>query len=102
MGPWIVTADEIPEPSNLKIATRVNESLKQDSNTRYMIFNLPEIIRQLSFGMTLLPGDIIATGTPSGVGFARKPPEFLQSGDVVECKIEGIGLIRNRIQLDQN
>lgn len=96
-GPWIVTADEIPEPQNLALRCRVNGELKQDSNTRHMIFDIPAIIETLSLGMTLEPGDIISTGTPSGVGFARTPPEFLKPGDTVECEIEGIGVLRNRI-----
>ena len=99
MGPWIVTADALPNPHHLRITSRVNGVTKQDSNTSQMIFDIPETIAQLSLGMTLLPGDIIATGTPSGVGFARTPPEFLKPGDVVECEVEGIGLIRNRIAL---
>jgi 2-keto-4-pentenoate hydratase/2-oxohepta-3-ene-1,7-dioic acid hydratase in catechol pathway len=97
LGPWIVTADEISDPQNLHITCRVNGILKQDDNTSKMIFDIREIISQLSLGMTLLPGDIIATGTPSGVGFARTPPEFLKPGDFVECSIEGIGSIRNHI-----
>jgi 2-keto-4-pentenoate hydratase/2-oxohepta-3-ene-1,7-dioic acid hydratase in catechol pathway len=97
MGPWIVTADKIPDPQNLSLRSRVNGVLKQDSNTRHMIFDVATIIAVLSRGMTLEPGDIIATGTPSGVGFARTPPEFLKAGDVVECEIEGIGLLRNRV-----
>jgi 2-keto-4-pentenoate hydratase/2-oxohepta-3-ene-1,7-dioic acid hydratase in catechol pathway len=97
MGPWIVTADEVGDPHNLKVVCRVNGQVKQDSSTTHMIFNVPATIMHLSDGMTLLPGDIIATGTPSGVGFARTPPEFLKSGDVVECEVEGVGLIRNRI-----
>ena len=98
IGPWIVTADEIPDPQQLDITCRVNGVTKQDSNTRYMIFNLPTIIEILSRGMTLDAGDIIATGTPSGVGFARKPPEFLKPGDVVEVEIERIGVLRNWIE----
>lgn len=97
LGPWIVTADEIPDPQDLRITCRVNGVVKQDSQTSLMIFDVAETIVQLSRGMTLLPGDIIATGTPSGVGFARKPPEFLQPGDVVECEVERIGLIRNTL-----
>ncbi len=97
MGPWIVTADEIADPHKLRVITRVNGEVKQDSNTAFMIFDIPEIIRQLSNGMTLLPGEIIATGTPSGVGFARQPPEFLHPGDIVECEIERIGKIRNEV-----
>jgi 2-keto-4-pentenoate hydratase/2-oxohepta-3-ene-1,7-dioic acid hydratase in catechol pathway len=97
IGPWIITADEIPDPQQLNITCRVNGVTKQDSNTRYMIFNIPTIIEILSRGMTLDSGDIIATGTPSGVGFVRKPPEFLKPGDVVEVEIEQIGVLRNRI-----
>jgi len=97
MGPWIVTVDEIPDPHKLRLTCRVNDILKQDSNTTHMIFNIPATIDHLSRGMTLLPGDIIATGTPSGVGFARQPPEFLSPGDVVECEIQRIGKIRNMV-----
>lgn len=97
MGPWIVTADELTDPHHLRVTSRVNGFVKQDSNTAMMIFDVPSIINHMSCGMTLLPGDIIATGTPSGVGFARQPPEFLQSGDVVECEVEGIGIIRNKV-----
>jgi len=95
MGPWIVTADELGDPHNLNIACRVNGVAKQESNTRHMIFKVPATLVHLSNGMTLIAGDVIATGTPSGVGFARKPPEFLKPGDEVECEIEGVGLIRN-------
>jgi 2-keto-4-pentenoate hydratase/2-oxohepta-3-ene-1,7-dioic acid hydratase in catechol pathway len=97
IGPWIVTADDIPDPQALDITCRVNGVVKQSSNTRYMIFNIPTIVEILSRGMTLDAGDIIATGTPSGVGFARKPPEFLKPGDVVEVEIEQIGVLRNRV-----
>ncbi len=97
MGPWIVTADEVQNPQSLHITSRVNGVTKQDSNTKLMIFDVPATIEHLSLGMTLLPGDIIATGTPDGVGFARKPPEFLKAGDVVECEVEGVGLIRNTV-----
>jgi len=97
MGPVVVTADEIDDPQQLALQSRVNGVVKQSSNTRHMIFPIAEIIHVLSRGMTLEPGDIIATGTPSGVGFARTPPEFLKPGDVVECEIEKIGVLRNRI-----
>jgi len=97
LGPWIVTADKIPDPHQLHITCRVNGVTKQDSNTEHMIFRIPDIIAILSRGMTLDAGDIIATGTPSGVGFARKPPEFLKPGDVVEVEIEKIGVLRNRV-----
>lgn len=97
MGPWIVTRDEIPNPHALALRCRVNGVSKQESNTSDFIFDIPSLIEWLSKGMTLLPGDILATGTPSGVGFARTPPEFLKPGDVVECEIDGIGMIRNRV-----
>lgn len=97
MGPWLVTADEIADPQNLNLSLRVNGVTKQDSNTSMMIFSIPRIIAVLSNGMTLEPGDIIATGTPSGVGFARKPPEFLKPGDVVEAEIQDIGMLRNPV-----
>ena len=97
LGPWIVTATAIPNPHNLQVTCTVNGVQKQNGNTNQMIFDIPETIRQLSLGMTLLPGDIIATGTPSGVGFARTPPEFLVPGDIVECHVEKIGTIRNKI-----
>lgn len=99
IGPWLITADEVTDPQNLAITCRVNGVTKQDSSTQHMIFDIPTIIEYLSLGMTLLPGDIIATGTPSGVGFARTPPEYLQPGDVVECEIEQIGLICNTIKV---
>ncbi len=97
MGPWIVTADEIADPQNLAISCRVNGVTKQDSNTGMMIFSVRQIIAILSLGMTLEPGDIIATGTPGGVGHARKPPEYLKPGDILETEIAGIGLIRNPV-----
>ncbi len=97
VGPWIVTADEIPDPQHLQVTCRVNGVVKQNANTEVMIFHIPDIIAILSRGMTLDAGDIIATGTPSGVGFARKPPEFLKPGDVVEVEIEKIGVLRNRV-----
>lgn len=97
MGPYIVTADEIAEPQNLAISCRVNGEVKQSSNTRYMIFDIATIIECLSKAMTLEAGDVIATGTPSGVGFVRQPPEFLLPGDVVECEVEQLGVLRNYI-----
>ncbi|MGI9047090.1 MAG: fumarylacetoacetate hydrolase family protein [Burkholderiales bacterium] len=96
MGPCLVTADEI-DPANMRVTTRVNGETKQDSNTRYMYFKIPRLIAELSLGMTLEAGDIISTGTPQGVGFARTPPEWLKPGDVLETEIAGIGMMRNRI-----
>jgi 2-keto-4-pentenoate hydratase/2-oxohepta-3-ene-1,7-dioic acid hydratase in catechol pathway len=98
MGPWIVTADEIPDPQNLKLYLRVNGVTKQEDTTANMLFDVRSIISILSEGMTLEAGDIIATGTPSGVGFARNPPEFLKAGDVMETEIEGIGTLRNPVE----
>lgn len=97
LGPWIVTADEL-DPSALRVQTRVNGVTKQDSNTRFMVFKLPRLIREFSAGMALEPGDVMITGTPEGVGFARKPPEFLKVGDAVEVEIEGIGTLRNTVE----
>ncbi len=97
MGPWIVTADEIPDPQQLAVRLRVNGVTKQDGNTHDMIFNVRSIIASLSLGLTLESGDIIATGTPSGVGFARNPPEYLKPGDMMETEIEGIGTMRNPV-----
>jgi 2-keto-4-pentenoate hydratase/2-oxohepta-3-ene-1,7-dioic acid hydratase in catechol pathway len=96
MGPWIVSADEL-DPSDLAIRSRVNGVSKQDSRTKFMVFKIPRLIAEISAGCTLWPGDMIITGTPAGVGFARTPPEYLKVGDVVEVEIEGIGVLRNTI-----
>ncbi len=98
MGPWVVTRDEIPDPHHLRLRCLVNGVVKQDSTTAEFIFDIPAIIEWLSLGLTLLPGDIIATGTPSGVGFARNPPEFLKPGDIVQSEVERIGVMRNRVR----
>lgn len=97
MGPWIVTADEIPDPAGLGLRLRVNGETKQDSTVGDLIFDIPTIIEVLSRGQTLEPGDIIATGTPSGVGMGRSPQEWLRVGDVVEAEIDQIGALRNTI-----
>jgi 2-keto-4-pentenoate hydratase/2-oxohepta-3-ene-1,7-dioic acid hydratase in catechol pathway len=97
MGPWIVTADDL-DPSDLAIRSRVNGVGKQDSRTKFMVFKIPRLIAEISAGCDLWPGDMIITGTPAGVGFARTPPEYLKVGDVVEVEIEGIGVLRNPIQ----
>src|SRR5712691_13413988 len=96
-GPWIVTSDEVANPQTLNLQLRLNGRVKQDGNTRDMIYPVDPIIEWASKGMTLLPGSMIATGTPDGVGFARTPPEFLKAGDVMETEVEGIGLLRNKI-----
>ena len=97
MGPAIVTADEIGDPHNLRLTLRVNGETKQDSNTNDLIFNIPTLLATLSRGMTLEAGDILATGTPSGVGMGQNPPAYLRPGDVVEAEIEKIGVLRNRV-----
>ena len=97
LGPWIVTADDL-DASALRIQTRVNGTTKQDSNTRFMVFKLPRLVQEFSAGCRLEAGDILITGTPEGVGFARKPPEFMKVGDVVEVEIDGIGILKNIVQ----
>ncbi|GFI62109.1 putative protein YisK [Clostridiales bacterium] len=97
MGPCIVTADEIAYPPALKITAKVNGELRQNSSTDLLITDIDHIIHELSMGMTLKAGTIIATGTPSGVGMGMKPPCFLNEGDIVECEIENIGVLMNRI-----
>jgi 2-keto-4-pentenoate hydratase/2-oxohepta-3-ene-1,7-dioic acid hydratase in catechol pathway len=97
MGPWIVTAAGV-KLDDLRVICRVNGAEKQNASYKQMYFKIPRIIAELSRGLTLEPGDIIATGTPSGVGFARKPPEFLKHGDVVETEITGLGVMRNTIR----
>jgi 2-keto-4-pentenoate hydratase/2-oxohepta-3-ene-1,7-dioic acid hydratase in catechol pathway len=99
LGPWIVTADEIPDPAVLEVSLRVNGVEKQRSTTSKLIFDIPTIVASLSEGLTLEPGDLILTGTPEGVGFARKPPEFLHDGDVVECEVAGLGVLRNPVKV---
>jgi 2-keto-4-pentenoate hydratase/2-oxohepta-3-ene-1,7-dioic acid hydratase in catechol pathway len=96
LGPWIVTAGGFAH-DDLRLVTRVNGVVKQDASTRQMHFKVPRIISELSLGLTIEPGDIIATGTPSGIGHARKPPEYLKPGDVMETEIAGIGMLRNVI-----
>jgi 2-keto-4-pentenoate hydratase/2-oxohepta-3-ene-1,7-dioic acid hydratase in catechol pathway len=97
MGPCIVTADEIKDPHNLNIQCHVNGIEKQNSSTKYMLFNINDLIEDISQGLLLEPGDIIATGTPAGVGAGRDPQEFMWPGDVLETSIEGIGKIRNSV-----
>lgn len=97
MGPALVTADEIGDRGNLTLTARVNGETMQSGNTRDMIFDIPTIIENISQDITLVPGDVISTGTPSGVGIFRDPPVTLKPGDVVECSISEIGTIRNRV-----
>jgi 2-keto-4-pentenoate hydratase/2-oxohepta-3-ene-1,7-dioic acid hydratase in catechol pathway len=100
IGPWIVTADEIPDPSKLGLRTFVNGELRQNGNTADMIFDIPTLIASLSEGLTLEPGDILATGTPSGVGYAMNPPQYLKDGDVVVCEVDGIGRLENTMRTE--
>jgi 2-keto-4-pentenoate hydratase/2-oxohepta-3-ene-1,7-dioic acid hydratase in catechol pathway len=97
MGPWIVHKSALKDPQQLRLICRVNGEVMQDGNTRDMIFDIPTTIESLSQGLTLEPGDMISTGTPSGVGFARVPPVFLQPGDKVEGEVEGIGVLEIHI-----
>jgi 2-keto-4-pentenoate hydratase/2-oxohepta-3-ene-1,7-dioic acid hydratase in catechol pathway len=98
IGPHLVTADEVPDPLKLRIQLRLNGKTMQDSNTSQMIFGVGETLAYLSQVFTLQPGDLIFTGTPPGVGFARKPPVFLKAGDVAEVEIEGLGVLRNPVK----
>jgi len=97
-GEFVATKDEIVDPHNLRIQFRLNGKTMQDSTTAELIFRIPELIEFLSRSITLEPGDIIATGTPPGVGFARKPPVFLQDGDLCEVEIEGLGVLSNPVK----
>jgi 2-keto-4-pentenoate hydratase/2-oxohepta-3-ene-1,7-dioic acid hydratase in catechol pathway len=98
LGPVLVTPDELPNPNALRIATRINGETMQDWNTNDMIFDIPTLIEFLSASTTLLPGTVIITGTPHGVGMAREPKRWLQPGEVVEVEIEGIGILRNPVR----
>jgi 2-keto-4-pentenoate hydratase/2-oxohepta-3-ene-1,7-dioic acid hydratase in catechol pathway len=96
IGPWLTTADEV-DPSGLRVRTWVNGELRQDSSTKQLIFDCAAIVEHLSAGFTLEPGDVIATGTPGGVGIAMKPPRLLRVGDVVRIEIEGLGALENEV-----
>lgn len=101
LGPALVTADEVPDPHNLRIQLRLNGETMQDSTTSELIFRIDQLIAYLSRVFTLEPGDVVLTGTPPGVGFARKPPVYLKPGDVCEVEIEGLGILRNTCVRDQ-
>jgi 2-keto-4-pentenoate hydratase/2-oxohepta-3-ene-1,7-dioic acid hydratase in catechol pathway len=98
MGPWVVTADEI-DLADTAVRCWVNGEKRQDSNTRDLIFDVPTLIATISAGITLMPGDVIATGTPAGVGIGFNPPKYLHPGDVVRIEIGGIGVLENRVEL---
>lgn len=97
MGPWMVTADEIGDPGNLRVTTRLNGDVVQAGSTADLIFDVGALIEYVSTFTQLRPGDVIATGTPAGVGYKRKPPRYLTAGDIVEVDIEGIGVLRNPV-----
>jgi 2-keto-4-pentenoate hydratase/2-oxohepta-3-ene-1,7-dioic acid hydratase in catechol pathway len=97
MGPWVVTADEVPDPGKLELWTEVNGKRVQDSNTSDLIFGIDEIVSYVSQFMTLLPGDVLPTGTPSGVGLGMKPPQFLKPGDRMRLSVEGLGEQNQRL-----
>jgi len=101
LGPAIVTADSVPNPSGLRISCKINGEVLQESTTGEMIFQPPELIAYISQVMSLHPGDVIYTGTPSGVGMARKPNRFLRDGDIVEIEIESLGVLRNPCVLER-
>ncbi len=100
-GPWIVTRDGVPDPHRLRIWARVNGEVRQDSSTANMTVKVPDLIAYISRSITLEPGDLIATGTPAGVGMARRPPAFLKEGDVVEVEVESVGTLRNRVRMER-
>ena len=97
VGPWIVTPDDLSTPDDLALGCSVNGETMQDARTSDLVFNVPHLVAELSAILPLLPGDLIFTGTPSGVGIVRKPPRFLKPGDVLETWIEDVGTIRNRM-----
>jgi len=97
MGPWIVTADEIPDPMALGLRLRLNGEMRQNSTLGDLIFDIPTTLAVLSLGQTVEPGAIVSTGTPSGVGMGRNPPEYMRAGDVMEAEVDQIGVLRNRV-----
>lgn len=102
IGPWLVTADEVPDPQKLNLWLEVNGHRYQNGNTRTMIFGVAQLVSYVSRYMTLLPGDVISTGTPSGVGLGQKPPTYLRAGDVIELGIEGLGVQRQQVRAHLN
>lgn len=97
IGPWLVTPEEVPDVNNLRLWLSVNNEIMQDGNTNTLIFNIPFLISYISRFMTLLPGDIISTGTPPGVGLGKNPPVFLRAGDIVELGIDGLGISKQQV-----
>jgi len=101
-GPYLLTADEVADPHNLSIGSRVNDFILQESNTNQLVFRIPQLLEYISRSMTLLPGDIIATGTPAGVGVFRDPPQFLKPGDSVTVSIQGLGSLHNPVIAEED
>jgi acylpyruvate hydrolase len=101
MGPYLVLKDEVPDPHTLNLTTRLNGVVMQSSNTKHLIFNTFDLIAYMSQVFTLEPGDVVSTGTPAGVGFARKPPVFLKPGDVVRIEVEGLGVLENPLEASE-
>ena len=97
LGPWLVTCDEIPDPQNLRLWTRVSDQIMQDGSTADMLFPVNRLVSYISEFMTLVPGDVIATGTPDGVGRGQNPPRYLRAGEIIELGIEGIGVQRHKV-----
>jgi 2-keto-4-pentenoate hydratase/2-oxohepta-3-ene-1,7-dioic acid hydratase in catechol pathway len=97
MGPAILTADEVPDPGVLRLRTWVNGELRQDAPVSDLIFDIPTLVETISAGITLQPGDLIATGTPAGVGIGFQPPKFLKSGDIVRVEVTSIGVLENPV-----
>jgi 2-keto-4-pentenoate hydratase/2-oxohepta-3-ene-1,7-dioic acid hydratase in catechol pathway len=100
LGPWLVTSDEVADPQKLRIRCSINGEVLQDSNTKEMVFGVAELVSFISQTITLSPGDVISTGTPPGVGAARKPPRYLKAGDHVTVSIEGIGDLTNPVEAE--
>jgi 2-keto-4-pentenoate hydratase/2-oxohepta-3-ene-1,7-dioic acid hydratase in catechol pathway len=98
LGPFLVTKEDIPDPHALRIRLSIGNEVLQDSNTANLVFRIPELLSHISSVMTLEPGDVVATGTPAGVGFTRKPPRYLQAGETVRVEIDGLGILENRVQ----
>lgn len=98
LGPGVTPRAQVPDPANLRVVTRINGETRQDGSTAEMIFDVATLVSELSRGTTLLPGTVILTGTPSGVGMARKPPQYLQNGDMVEIEITGLGTLKNCVR----
>jgi 2-keto-4-pentenoate hydratase/2-oxohepta-3-ene-1,7-dioic acid hydratase in catechol pathway len=101
MGPWLVTADEVPDPSKLSVIMRLNGKELQRATTDLMIFSVPALIQYITTFIELIPGDVIASGTPGGVGFTRKPPIFMKPGDVAEVEVTGVGILRNPVVAEE-